>query len=332
MNPSQHTDAGTSRLRRTPALRSLVRETTLHPSQLIEPIFVAHRDEDAGDIPSMPGVRRERLADVGERARAIADLGIGGILLFGVPDRKDAEGSGAWQDDGVVPQAVARVREAVGDRPAIITDVCLCQYTDHGHCGVTGPHGLDIHESVARYAETAVSHARAGADVVAPSGMIDGTVAHMRDALNQARLERTAILAYSAKYASAFYGPFRDAACSTPAFGDRRAHQMDPANAREAVREALQDIREGADAVMVKPAGMYLDVVRAIRDAQPGVPLAAYQVSGEYAMLHSAIRHGWLDERGAVTESLLSIRRAGADMVITYFASRAARWLAGGSA
>jgi len=314
------------RLRRTDVLRRMVRETTLSADHLVAPLFVTE-EPASSDVASMPGVRRVTLDDLRTEARALAELGVPAVLLFGVPEHKDASGSGADAAEGIVQRAVRAIKhEAPG--LLVITDVCLCEYTDHGHCGVLDARGLpDNDVTLERIARVAVSHAAAGADVVAPSGMMDGGVRAIRAALDAAGHLDVALMAYAVKYASAFYGPFRDAAAGAPAFGDRRTHQMDPANAREALREAALDVAEGADVLMVKPAVPYLDVVARLRRRHAGVPIAAYHVSGEYAMLKAAAAAGWLDERAAVLETLLSIRRAGADIVITYYAKDVARWL-----
>jgi porphobilinogen synthase len=318
-------------MRRTASLRGLVRETQLAPGRLVEPIFVSEAAGAIGagrePVAAMPGVDRISVAVAVEQARAAADLGIAGLLLFGVPTEKDAEGSGAWEPDGVVQLAVEAIKQAVPEL-VVMTDVCLCEYTDHGHCGVLRSDGVvDNDGTVELLARVASSHARAGADLVAPSDMMDGRVGAIRAELDSDGYADVGILAYSAKFASAFYGPFRDAAGSTPAFGDRRSYQLDPANGREAIREALLDVQEGADMVMVKPALAYGDLIRAVKEAT-GLPVAAYNVSGEYAMVKAAAAAGYLDERQAVTEILTSLHRAGADLVISYHASDAARWLA----
>jgi porphobilinogen synthase len=314
------------RLRRTDALRRMVRETTLSADHLVAPIFVTE-EPASSDVPSMPGVRRFTLLDLRGEAQALAEAGVPAVLLFGVPEHKDAEGSGADASQGVIQRAVRVIKE-IAPALLVITDVCLCEYTDHGHCGVLDAHGLPDNDlTLQRIARVAVSHAEAGADVVAPSGMMDGGVRAIRAALDRAGHVNVALMAYAVKYASAFYGPFRDAAAGAPTFGDRRTHQMDPANAREALREAALDVAEGADVLMVKPAVAYLDVVGRLARRHSGVPIAAYHVSGEYAMLKAAAAAGWLDERAAVLETLLSIRRAGADIVITYYAKDVARWL-----
>jgi porphobilinogen synthase len=314
------------RLRKTGVLRDLVRETELDVRRLIYPMFVVHGAERREPIETMPGVDRLSISHAVDEAGEAAALGIPAVLLFGVPAEKDAEGSGAYDDEGVIQLAVRAIKDAHPDM-VVVTDVCLCEYTDHGHCGVLREDGhVDNDASLELLARTAVSQARAGADVIAPSDMMDGRVGSIRAELDADGFSDIPIIAYSAKFASAFYGPFREAAESTPAFGDRRGYQMDPANADEAVREALLDVEEGADVVMVKPALPYLDVIRRVKDATR-VPVAAYNVSGEYAMLKAAGAAGYLDERQAVLETLTSIRRAGADIIITYHAKDAAGWL-----
>lgn len=315
------------RLRRSAALRELVREHRLAPAHLVLPLFVTEVEDEPDEISSMPGAYRWPVERVHELVGEVTDAGVGAVLLFGIPARKDASGTEASATDGVVQRAVRALRES-GFDGVVIADVCLCEYTDHGHCGLLGSDGEVLNDpTLGRLAETAVSLARAGADVVAPSAMMDGQVAAIRDALDEAGLEQTAILSYSAKYASSYYGPFRDAADGAPAFGDRKSHQMDPANAREAIREHEVDIAEGSDMLMVKPGLSYLDIVRRSREAFPNVPLAAYNVSGEYSMVKAAAERGWIDERSVVLETLLSFRRAGADVIITYHALDAARWL-----
>ena len=315
------------RLRATPVLRDLVRETRLTPADLVLPLFVESRP-DAGRTPiaSLPGIDRLSISAAVQEAGEAAALGLPAVLLFGIPEHKDAAGTGAYDDEGIVQLATRAIKDAHPDL-VVMTDVCLCEYTDHGHCGLLrADGGVDNDPSIELIARTAVSHARAGADVVAPSDMMDGRIGAVRAALDEDGLADTPIVAYSAKFASAFYGPFREAAGSTPAFGDRRAYQMDPANGNEAVREALLDVQEGADVVMVKPALAYLDVIRRVKDAT-NLPVAAYNVSGEYAMIKAAAAAGALDERAAVLETLTSIRRAGADIVITYHAKDACQWL-----
>ena len=314
------------RLRRTAALRTLVRETTLSPSQLVLPLFVRPGTNVRQPVRSMPGVFQTSVDELLTDARAASELGVGGVLLFGIPSHKDAEGSAAWDDGGPVQEAVRALKREL-PHLVVITDVCMCEYTDHGHCGVLRDDGdVDNDATLALLAREALSHARAGADVVAPSDMMDGRVGAIRRALDEAGFHETAILSYAAKFASAFYGPFREAAESTPQRGDRRGYQMDPANINEALRETAQDIEEGADMVMVKPAGPFLDVIARVK-AETGYPLAAYQVSGEFAMIHAAAERGWMDLERAMMESLIGIRRAGADVVITYFARDAARRL-----
>jgi porphobilinogen synthase len=314
------------RLRRTEALRDLVRETTLSASDLVLPLFVEEGLEGRSPIGSMPGVERLGLAAAVEEAGSALALGIPAVLLFGIPAEKDGEGSGAWDGEGAVQLAVRAIKAAHPDL-LVLTDVCLCEYTDHGHCGrLTSSGTVDNDASLELLARTAVSHARAGADAVAPSDMMDGRVGAIRTALDEEGYDQTPIIAYSAKYASAFYGPFREAAGSAPSFGDRRGYQMDPGNADEALREVLLDVQEGADVVMVKPAVPYLDVLWRIKQATR-LPVAAYHVGGEYVMIKAAAAAGHLDERTAVLETLTSIRRAGADIVITYHAKDAAQWL-----
>ena len=315
------------RLRRTETLRDLVRETTLEPGDFVYPLFVVAGEGMRRPVESMPGIEQLSVDRLSEEAREVAALGIKAVLLFGIPATKDPHGLESFADDGVVQQAIGTLKDAHPDI-VVVTDVCLCEYTDHGHCGLLDDAGgISNDETLDVLRRIAVSHAEAGADVVAPSGMIDGMVGAIRGALDEEGLQRVAILSYAVKYASAFYGPFREAAEGAPAFGDRRSHQMDPANAREALREAALDVDEGADALMVKPALGYLDVVRSVRERFPELPLAAYNVSGEYAMVKAAAANGWLDERAAVLETLTGIRRAGADLVVTYHAKDAAAWL-----
>ena len=317
------------RLRRTAALRALVRETRLHPSMLVAPLFVRPGAGIREPIGSMPGQARLSPDLAAEEAARLAELGVGGVILFGLPEAKDALGTGASAEDGIVQDAFRRIR-ALELPIAAIADTCLCEYTDHGHCGPLAPDGsVDNDAALARLSETAVSQAAAGADVVAPSAMMDGQVAAIRAALDAAGLSQTAIMAYASKHASAFYGPFREAADSAPAFGDRRGYQMDPANGREAVREMALDVAEGADILLVKPALPCLDLVAAAR-ARFDLPIAAYQVSGEYAMIAAAAERGWLDGRRAMTEAVTAIVRAGAGIVITYAAADLATWLRDG--
>jgi porphobilinogen synthase len=316
-------DTRLRRLRRSPALRDLVRETELRPQRLIAPLFVASQ---GGEIETMPGVSRLTISGAVAAAQRLAALQVGGVILFGIPEHKDAEGSGAWDDEGAVQLATQAIKAAV-PQLTVLTDVCLCEYTNHGHCGVVRDDGsIDNDASLELLARTAVSHARAGSDVIAPSDMMDGRVGAIRAELDGEGFAEIPILAYAAKFASAFYGPFREAAGSAPAFGDRRSYQLDPANRREALRETELDIEEGADMVMVKPALAYLDVIAAVR-AMTKLPLAAYNVSGEYAMVKAAVAMGAFDERAIVLETLTSIRRAGADMILTYHAEEAAQWL-----
>src|SRR5215218_4835936 len=313
------------RLRKTGVLRDLVRETRLSPADLVYPMFV-QLGEGRTPIEAMPGIERMSISHAVEEAGEVQGLGIPAVLLFGVPAEKDEQGSGAYDDEGVVQLAVRALKDA---HPGllVITDVCLCAYTSHGHCGVvTGDGTIDNDLSLELLAKTAISHAGAGADAVAPSDMMDGRVGALRSQLDGEGFKDLPIVAYSAKFASSFYGPFREAVDSAPAFGDRRSYQMDPANAEEAVREALLDVDEGADVVMVKPALPYLDVIRRVKEAAR-VPVAAYNVSGEYAMVKAGAEAGYIDERGVVLESLTAIRRAGADIVVTYHAKDVALWL-----
>ena len=314
------------RLRRTKALRDLVRETELSPRHLVQPLFVVAGEGVREPVESMPGIERFSISELVAEASELQAVGVEAVILFGIPASKDESGSAAHDDEGVVQLAVRALKEAHPEL-TVITDVCLCEYTSHGHCGFVRDGEVDNDITVELLARTAISHADAGADAVAPSDMMDGRVAAIRHQLDEEGHPDTPIIAYSAKYASAFYGPFREAAESTPEFGDRRGYQMDPANAREALREARLDVAEGADMVMVKPALPYLDVIRAVRE-DLDLPIAAYQVSGEYSMLKAAAANGWLDERAAALEALTAIRRAGADVILTYYAKQAATWLA----
>jgi porphobilinogen synthase len=326
------------RLRRTPALRAMVRETTLQAEDFIYPIFVAHGEKLRRPISSMPGVAQLSVDEAVKEAERCAELGIKSVLLFGIPAHKDPVGLENFADDGIVQQAVAAIKRAVPEM-VVVTDVCLCEYTDHGHCGIlnTGNGALphpNLEEGYVLNDETldvlnqvALSHARAGADIIAPSGMMDGMVASLRRALDEHDFSHLPIMSYSVKYASSFYGPFREAAEGAPKFGDRKTHQMDPANVREALREAVLDVEEGADFLMVKPALAYLDVIQQLRQHYPQLPLVAYNVSGEYSMVKAAAAQGWLDERSTTLEILTGIKRAGADLIITYHAQDAARWL-----
>jgi porphobilinogen synthase len=323
------------RLRQTAALRSMVRETELNAGDFIYPLFVRH-GQGRTEIRSMPGVFQLSVDEAVRAAEAAAALGIPAIILFGIPAEKDPVGLENFADDGIVQQAIRTIKQRIPEM-VVVTDVCLCEYTDHGHCGIlnTGehhhPHLSDGYvlndETLDVLAKVAVSHAECGADIVAPSGMMDGMVAAIRIALDETGFEHTPILSYSVKYASSFYGPFREAAEGAPKFGDRKSHQMDPANVREALREAAIDVEEGADMLMVKPALAYLDVIRTIKDAFPELPMAAYNVSGEYAMIKAAAMNGWIDEAKATLETLTAIKRAGADLILTYHALDAARWL-----
>jgi porphobilinogen synthase len=319
---SSFPDVRLRRFRRTAPLRALVRETHLSLDQMVMPLFVAPeglRNE------ALPGMSRHTVDELLREAEELVRSGVQSLILFGIPADKDEQATGAWEDDGIVQQALRALRPRFPEL-VLMTDVCLCEYTSHGHCGVIVDGEVHNDQSLELLARTAVSHVEAGADVVAPSDMMDGRVAAIREALDDRGFESTPILAYSAKYASAFYGPFREAADSTPSFGDRRGYQMDPANIREALRECELDLDEGADALMIKPALPYLDVIRAVREAYD-VPVAAYNVSGEYAMVKAAAQNGWLDERTAALESLTAIKRAGADLILTYWAKDLAQWL-----
>ncbi|MGI6657310.1 MAG: porphobilinogen synthase [Desulfobulbus sp.] len=313
------------RMRRTETFRALIRETRLSPEQLIYPVFVMPGKDVRDPVPSMPGILRFSVDQLVREARECLSLGVRSLLLFGLPEKKDAVGSGAYARNGIVQQALRELKSKVPDM-TLITDVCLCEYTDHGHCGCLHGQEVDNDASLELLAKTALSHAQAGADMVAPSDMMDGRVGEIRTTLDENGLQHVPIMAYSVKYASAFYGPFRDAAESTPQFGDRRGYQMDPANSREALREATMDVDEGADILMVKPALAYLDIITRLRD-EFDLPIAAYQVSGEYAMIMAAAEKGWIDGPAVIMESLLSIHRAGADIILTYFAKEVAKAL-----
>ena len=313
------------RLRRNERLRNLVRETALEPRSFIHPLFVGPGKDKAHPVASMPGVAQLSVDRAVRESREIHSLGIPGVMLFGIPERKDPTGSEAYDDRGVVQQAIRAIKESVPEL-LVVTDVCLCEYTDHGHCGVIKNGDVDNDATLELLAREALSHARAGADIVAPSDMMDGRVGAIRRILDENGLTNTAIMTYAAKYASGFYGPFREAAESTPQFGDRRSYQMDPCNVEEALREVELDIREGADIVMVKPALAYLDVIYRVKE-KFGYPLAAYNVSGEYSMIKAAGQNGWIEEARIMMEVLYAIRRAGADMIISYFAKDAARLL-----
>jgi porphobilinogen synthase len=312
------------RLRANPALRRLARETQIGPQDLVYPLFVREDIEQPQAIAAMPGHQQHTLESLTREVEAALKLNVQSFLLFGIPSLKDGEGSGAWAEEGIVQRALGHLRDAFGGQPLLIADLCLCEYTDHGHCGVLRGEQVANDETLEIYQRIALSQARAGADVIAPSGMMDGQVAAIRTALDGDGFADRSILAYAAKYASAFYGPFREAAGSTPRFGDRRGYQMDPGNVREAVREVREDVAQGADIVMVKPALAFLDVIRAVAESTE-VPVAAYNVSGEYAMVKAAAANGWIDERRIVREILLGIRRAGARMIVSYHAKEVAR-------
>lgn len=316
------------RLRRTPALRALVRETQLSVDDLIYPLFVVEGDNIKEEVPSMPGVYHVSLDRLDEEVGEAVDLGLKAVILFGVPHHKDEVGSAAYAEDGIVQRATRRIKEQYPDL-VVIADTCLCQYTSHGHCGVVENGEVLNDPSLELLVKTAVSQAAAGADVIAPSNMMDGFVHAIRKGLDEAGYTHVPILSYAVKYASAFYGPFRDAAHSAPQFGDRKTYQMDPANAREALREARADVEQGADLLMVKPALAYLDIIRLLKE-HFDLPVAAYNVSGEYSMIKAAAANGWIDERAVVMELLTGIKRAGADLILTYFAKDVARWLKGG--
>jgi porphobilinogen synthase len=332
------------RLRRTPALRAMVRETQLSADDFIYPLFVAHGNGVRRPISSMPGVAQLSVDEAVAEAERCAELGIKSVLLFGIPAHKDPVGLENFADDGIVQQAVSAIKRSLPEM-VVVTDVCLCEYTDHGHCGIlnsdfNGTNGVLPHpnleegyvlndETLAILNEVALSHARAGADIIAPSGMMDGMVASLRTALDAQDFSHLPIMSYAVKFASSFYGPFREAADGAPKFGDRKTHQMDPANVREALREAALDVEEGADFLMVKPALAYLDVIQRLRQQFAQLPIVAYNVSGEYSMVKAAAAQGWLDERSTALEILTGIKRAGADLIITYFAQDAARWLRG---
>ena len=313
------------RFRRTNRLRSLVRETRLDLADFVMPLFVCPGEGVVRPIDGLAGIAQRSVDEVAEEAKTLVGLGVSSVLLFGIPEEKDEEGSGAYDDDGIVQRALRELRGACPEL-VLATDVCLCEYTSHGHCGVLRGDEIDNDASLDLLARTAVSHAEAGADTVCPSDMMDGRVGAIRSALDDAGFEQIPIVSYAAKYASAFYGPFREAAESTPAFGDRRGYQLDPANVREALRECELDVDEGADALIVKPALPYLDVLRAVRERFE-LPVGAYNVSGEYAMLKAAAQSGWLDERQAALESLTAIKRAGADFIVSYWAKELAEWL-----
>ena len=313
------------RLRRTGRLRSLVRETRLDLDDFLQPLFVCPGDGVVRPLENLPGIAQRSVDALVEETETLVTLGVSAVLLFGIPEEKDESGSGAYDDEGIVQRALRELRPRFPEL-VLATDVCLCEYTSHGHCGVLEGDEIDNDASLELLARTAVSHVEAGADTVCPSDMMDGRVGAIRDALDGAGFEQTPIVSYAAKYASAFYGPFREAAESTPAFGDRRGYQLDPPNVREALRECALDVEEGADALIVKPALPYLDVLRAVRD-RFDLPVGAYNVSGEYAMLKAAAASGWLDERQAALESLTAIKRAGADFIVSYWTKELAEWL-----
>lgn len=317
------------RLRQSEAIRSMVRETRVVPENLVQPLFVSEKIREPVPVPSMPGVRQETVDSLVEQGRRALDAGVGAVLLFGIPAHKDETGSGAFQEDGIIQESVRRLKQEVPEL-VVITDVCLCEYTSHGHCGMIGKTAGRFEvlndPSVEILAKIALSHARAGADMVAPSDMMDGRIGVIRAALDAAGFEQTILMSYAAKFASSFYGPFRDAGEGAPQFGDRRTYQMDSANAEEALREVALDVEEGADLVMVKPGMPCLDILRRVKE-EFRMPTAVYQVSGEYAMIKAASEKGWIEERAAVMETLTAFRRAGADLILTYYAVEAANWL-----
>ena len=322
---SQYPTIRHRRLRYNPLVRDMVRETVLTKNDLIYPLFVVPGTKIKNPVKSMPGVFQLSIDELVKECKEVRDLGIPAVILFGIPDHKDEVGSGAYDANGIIQQAIRAIKAEVKDL-LIITDVCMCEYTSHGHCGVLNGEEILNDETVSLLAKEAVTHAEAGADMIAPSDMMDGRVAAIRKALDYKGFTKIPIMSYAAKYSSGFYGPFRDAAESTPAFGDRRSHQMDIGNVNEALREVAEDIEEGADIVMVKPAGPYLDVIRKVKDTF-GMPTAAYQVSGEYAMIKAAGANGWIDEERVMVEAAFAIKRAGADMFLTYFAKDLAKWL-----
>ncbi|MFQ5345379.1 MAG: porphobilinogen synthase [Mariprofundus sp.] len=313
------------RLRNSATLRRMVRETELTTADLIYPIFVDETIQEAMPVVSMPGVSRIPLSQVGDMVKEVESLSIPGIILFGIPAEKDAVGSGGWDDQGIVQQAIRAAKEACPDM-CVTADTCFCEYTDHGHCGVLNGEDVDNDATLANLQKEAVSYARAGVDIVAPSGMMDGMIAAIRTALDHAGFSHVPVMSYAVKYASGYFGPFRDAADSAPSFGDRTSYQMDPANRREALKEAWLDVEEGVDMLMVKPALAYMDIIREVKDATQ-LPLAVYNVSGEYAMVKAAAANGWIDEKRVVLETMLGFKRAGADLILTYHALDVARWL-----
>jgi len=313
------------RLRKTPAIRRMVSETTLSVNDLIYPIFVDETIASPQPVGSMPGVSRIPLSAVGDVVTEVASLGIPGVIFFGIPKEKDAIGSGGWDSEGIVQQAIRAAKKA-SPETCVIADTCFCEYTDHGHCGVLHGDEVDNDATLANLQKEAVSYAEAGVDIIAPSGMMDGMIGAIRAGLDDAGFKDIPIMSYAVKYASAYFGPFRDAADSAPSFGDRSSYQMDPANSREALREAMLDVEEGADFLMVKPALAYMDIIRSVKDATD-LPMAVYNVSGEYAMVKAAAEKGWIDEKRVVLETMLSFKRAGADLILTYHALDVARWL-----
>ncbi len=313
------------RLRKTSRLRRMVSETTLSVNDLIYPIFVDEGIKKAVEVKSMPGVMRIPLSDVAAMVKRVEDAGVPGVIFFGIPTEKDAIGSGGWDDEGIVQRAIRAAKVACPDM-IVIADTCFCEYTDHGHCGVLHGEEVDNDATLSNLQKEAVSYAKAGVDIVAPSGMMDGMIQAIRQGLDAAGFQDTPIMSYAVKYASGYFGPFRDAADSTPSFGDRAQYQMDPANRREAIKEALLDVEEGADMLMVKPALAYMDIIREVKDATQ-LPMAVYNVSGEYAMVKAAAANGWIDEKRVVLETMLSFKRAGADMILTYHALDVAAWL-----
>jgi len=313
------------RLRKTATIRRMVRETSLSTADFIYPLFVDEGIDKAIEVKSMPGVSRIPLSDVGKKVREVEALGIPGVILFGIPNEKDDIGASGWDDNGIVQQAIRAAKEACPDM-CVIADTCFCEYTEHGHCGVLCGEDVDNDATLENLQKEAVSYAKAGVDIVAPSGMMDGMIAAIRAGLDEAGFTETPIMSYAVKYASGYFGPFRDAADSTPTFGDRASYQMDPANRREAIKEALLDVQEGADMLMVKPALAYMDIVREVKDAT-NLPMAVYNVSGEYAMVKAAAANGWIDEKRVVLETMLGFKRAGADLILSYHALDVARWL-----
>jgi len=313
------------RLRKTATIRRMVRETSLSPTDFIYPLFVDEGIDKAIEVKSMPSVFRIPLSDVAKKVREVEALGIPGVILFGIPNEKDDIGASGWDDEGIVQKAIRAAKEACPDM-CVIADTCFCEYTEHGHCGVLCGEEVDNDATLENLQKEAISYAKAGVDIVAPSGMMDGMIAAIRSGLDEAGFTETPIMSYAVKYASGYFGPFRDAADSTPTFGDRASYQMDPANRREAIKEALLDVEQGADMLMVKPALAYMDIVREVKDAT-NLPMAVYNVSGEYAMVKAAAANGWIDEKRVVLETMLGFKRAGADLILSYHALDVARWL-----